>query len=100
MKLRKFNVEAAQAIAEELKNSITISHKTLVETFFETRQNGEAPLGSWPMGVHVDNLSENNYKNIVNLLLDKKLMTKQNINGFKVYVATRKLIHSKIENLF
>ena len=98
--MRKFNLDAAREIARELQTSISISKKTLVTVFFNTRQEGEAPLGSWPCGVGVHNLSEQNYIRVVELLIEEGLMTKEKINGLLVYVATKRLVHIDVDKLF
>lgn len=89
-KLSQKNLNAAIAIAKELKVRKCLSDKDIKVLWNKNR------------GIHHPEfpLVYQNYITTFKFLIDHNIMTLHNVNGLIVYVATQKCVHSKIENMF
>ena len=87
-KLRSENLKVAKSIARTLKQTKCISKYDMEQTILKGKKM--PPCFVLP----------NNFKTIYQFLSDHDIVTRETINGLVVYVATRKLTHTNIENLF
>jgi len=86
--LRERNLTTAKLIASDLKAEKCISNEAFIQKMIKYRRS------------HTLDRHYKNFETIIAFLRWHNIVTKENINGLVVWVATQKCVRSKPENLF